>query len=171
LTLTWARGTVHMSSSVTPSEKGLIGVELGTADFGRIVMEKYTLTAALPVGIQELKTTSVLFFTNIYKIIIGEASFRKSISGPVAIAKMAKESAESGIPYYIRLLGLLSISLALINILPFPALDGGHLAFLGYEAAFRREIPGKVKIAIQQVGFILLLVFMAFVIYNDVVKF
>jgi len=171
VTLTWARGTTHMSSPVTPSEKGLIGVSLDAADFGRMIVKKYSLIAALPVGIQELKTTSVLFFTNIYKIIIGEASFRKSISGPVAIARMAKESAESGASYYIRLLGLLSISLALINILPFPALDGGHLAFLGYEAVFRREIPGKVKIAIQQVGFILLLVFMAFVIYNDVVKY
>jgi len=66
---------------------------------------------------------------------------------------------------------LLSISLALLNILPFPALDGGHLVFLGYEAVFRKEVPSKVKIVIQQAGFILLLVFMAFVLYNDVVNF
>jgi len=68
-------------------------------------------------------------------------------------------------------IALLSISLALLNILPFPALDGGHLFFLIFEAVFRREIPTKVKIALQQAGFILLLVFMAFVIYNDVVNF
>jgi regulator of sigma E protease len=66
---------------------------------------------------------------------------------------------------------LLSISLALLNILPFPALDGGHLLFLGYEALFRHEIPARVKIVIQQAGMILLLVFMAFVLYNDLLHF
>ena len=53
----------------------------------------------------------------------------------------------------------------------FPALDGGHLVFLLYEGIFRREIPTKVKIALQQAGFILLLVFMAFVLYNDIARF
>jgi len=55
--------------------------------------------------------------------------------------------------------------------LPFPALDGGHLMFLAFEGIFRREIPHKVKIAIQQVGVFLLLVFMAFVLYNDIATF
>jgi regulator of sigma E protease len=93
------------------------------------------------------------------------------MGGPVKIAQLAKRSADNGVLEFFGFISLLSISLALLNILPFPALDGGHLFFLVYEAVFRREIPGKVKIAIQQAGFILLLVFMAFVIYNDVVNF
>jgi regulator of sigma E protease len=81
---------------------------------------------------------------------------------------MANRSAEGGLASFLGFMALLSISLALLNILPFPALDGGHLLFLGYEAVFRREVPNRVKIAIQQAGIVLLLVFMAFVLYNDV---
>jgi regulator of sigma E protease len=58
-----------------------------------------------------------------------------------------------------------------LNILPFPALDGGHLVFLAYEGIFRKQIPDNIKIGIQSVGFFLLLAFMAFVVYNDVVNF
>jgi len=68
-------------------------------------------------------------------------------------------------------MALLSMSLAILNVLPFPALDGGHLMFLTYEGIFRREIPHKVKLAIQQAGVFLLLVFMAFVLYNDIATF
>jgi regulator of sigma E protease len=93
------------------------------------------------------------------------------MGGPVKIAQLAKRSADNGVLEFFGFIGLLSISLALLNILPFPALDGGHLVFLIYEAVFRREVPSKVKIALQQAGFILLLVFMAFVLYNDVINF
>jgi len=58
-----------------------------------------------------------------------------------------------------------------LNILPFPALDGGHLVFLIYEAIFRREIPVKVKLFLQKAGIALLLLFMGFVLYNDIVHF
>ncbi|MGB6031773.1 MAG: site-2 protease family protein, partial [Bacteroidota bacterium] len=65
----------------------------------------------------------------------------------------------------------LSISLAIINIMPVPALDGGHILLLSIEGVFRREIPVRVKIGIQKAGFLLLLAFMAFVVYNDIVHY
>ena len=65
---------------------------------------------------------------------------------------------------------MLSITLAIINILPIPALDGGHLAFLLYEGITRREPSVKVRMVMQQVGMFLLLGFMAFVILNDLLK-
>jgi regulator of sigma E protease len=68
-------------------------------------------------------------------------------------------------------MALLSISLAVLNILPIPALDGGHLVFLIYEGIFRREIPVKVKLGLQKAGFAILLAFMVFVVYNDIVNF
>jgi regulator of sigma E protease len=68
-------------------------------------------------------------------------------------------------------MALLSVSLAILNILPFPALDGGHLMFLVYEGIFRREIPAKVKMGLQKAGMVLLLAFMAFVLYNDIIHF
>ena len=63
-----------------------------------------------------------------------------------------------------------SIALAFMNLLPIPALDGGHLVFVLVEGVIRREIPLKVRIAAQQVGFLLLVGFMIFVIWNDVAK-
>jgi regulator of sigma E protease len=169
--LTWARGEQKMNARVVPTAEGRIGISLDVAYRGTVIHEKFSLLEALPIGIGELKTTSVLFISNMYQIVAGKASLSKSVGGPVKIAQMAKRSADNGIIDFFAFIALLSISLALLNILPFPALDGGHLLFLGYEAVFRREIPSKVKIVIQQAGFILLLVFLAFVVYNDVVNF
>lgn len=171
MVLGWKRGDSAFTRTVTPTAEGVIGVSLMAAYQGPIVREDYSLLAALPVSVREVWFTSGLFFRNIWQIVVGEASFSKSIGGPVRIAQMANRSAESGVVSFFGFVALLSISLALLNILPFPALDGGHLLFLGYEALFRREIPARVKIVIQQAGMILLLVFMAFVLYNDLLHF
>jgi len=167
----WARGNQKMSARVTPTEKGLIGVHLYLAYCGPKNIQKFSFLSAFPVGIQELKKSCILFFINIYKLLSGKASFSRSVGGPIAIAVMAKESAEEGIMSFLGLLALLSISLAILNILPFPALDGGHLLFISFEAIFKKEIPPKIKIIIQQIGFAILLIFMAIVIINDLLRF
>ena len=169
--LSWAHGDRQMSALVTPNTEGRIGIAHEPAYRGPMIHKQYSFLEALPVGIGELKTTSILFLSNIYQLATGKASLSKSMGGPIKIAQLAKRSADNGVLEFFGFIALLSISLALLNILPFPALDGGHLVFLVYEAVFRREVPNKVKIALQQAGFILLLVFMAFVVYNDVVNF
>ena len=168
--LTWARSEQKMTAKVTPNSEGRIGIQIASVYQGPLKRQQYGFFEALPAGVQELQFTSVLFLSNMYQLVVGKASL-KSMGGPVKIAQMAKRSADSGFIDFFGFIGLLSISLALLNILPFPALDGGHLVFLVYEAVFRREVPSKVKIVIQQAGFILLLVFMAFVLYNDVINF
>ena len=65
---------------------------------------------------------------------------------------------------------MLSITLAIMNILPIPALDGGHLVFLIYEGITRREPSLKVRMALQQIGMVLLLVFMTFLVFNDFLR-
>lgn len=168
IVLSWKRGDSLMARAVTPTEEGVIGVSLLAAYSGPIERLEYGFFEALPVGIREVWFTSGVFFTNILHLFTGQASLETSVGGPVRIAQMANRSAEGGIASFLGFMALLSISLALLNILPFPALDGGHLVFLGYEAIFRKEVPNKVKIVIQQAGIVLLLVFMAFVLYNDV---
>jgi regulator of sigma E protease len=168
--LTWARGEQKMTAKVIPNSEGRIGIQIASVYQGPFKRQQYGFFEALPAGVQELQFTSVLFLSNMYQLIVGKASL-KSMGGPVKIAQMTKRSAESGFIGFFGFIGFLSINLAFINILPFPALDGGHLVFLVYEAVFRREVPSKVKIVIQQAGFILLLVFMAFVLYNDVINF
>ncbi|HEY4613799.1 MAG TPA: RIP metalloprotease RseP [Bacteroidota bacterium] len=171
IALAWKRGDEQLSGSVTPGEDGRIGIGLGATYKGPVERIQYSLLGALPEGVKDVVEMSGLFFNNIYHLFTGRVSFSKSVGGPVKIAQMATRSADIGLISFLGFMALLSISLALINLLPFPALDGGHLMFLLYEGLFRREIPNKVKIALQQAGFFLLLVFMAFVLYNDIVNF
>ncbi|MCZ7556036.1 MAG: RIP metalloprotease RseP [Bacteroidia bacterium] len=164
----WTREGKRMASMVTPTEHGKIGIIPVLSIAGPTEVMHYGVFEALSVGVRGLVRVTDIFLTNIWHIIIGEASFKNSIGGPVKIAEMAAQSAEAGIYSFLSLMALLSISLAIINIFPIPALDGGHLVFLIYEGLFRREVPTKIKIALQQVGMVLLLALMLFVIYNDI---
>ena len=104
------------------------------------------------------------------KVINGDVAFGKVFGGPVKIAQFAAQSANDGILSFLVFLALLSLSLAILNILPFPVLDGGHLIIILIEGIFKREIPIKIKIAIQNVGFAILLLLMAFIIYSDIIN-
>ncbi|PLX22590.1 MAG: RIP metalloprotease RseP, partial [Ignavibacteria bacterium] len=166
--IVWERDGKTMQSMITPTANGKIGVIPISRIPGPVTTVHYGVFEALVVGVKGLVRVTDVFLTNIWHIIIGEASFKQSIGGPVKIAEMAAQSAEAGIFSFLSLMALLSISLAIINIFPIPALDGGHLVFLIFEGLFRREVPNKIKIAMQQAGMVLLLALMIFVIYNDI---
>jgi regulator of sigma E protease len=169
--LRWKRGDAELSGIVTVNDSGKIGVGLMSAYRGPIRHIDYTLTEAAGEGVREAAETVRLFALTMQKIVVGEASVQQSFGGPIAIAQLATQSAEYGLLAFLWFMAQLSMSLAILNILPIPALDGGHLLMLIIERIIRREIPHRVKIAVQQVGFILLLAFMAFVIYNDISRF
>jgi regulator of sigma E protease len=171
LTIEWKRGNELMSGTTTPTADGKIGISFGAQYNGPVTRIKYTLLEALPRGIKEIGSVSALFVQQIWQIVTGKTAFSQSVGGPIKIAQMATQSAEMGVLTYLGFMALLSISLAVLNIIPFPALDGGHLIFLIYEGIFRREIPVKVKMGLQRAGFVLLLAFMAFVVYNDILHF
>jgi regulator of sigma E protease len=171
VSIEFKRGDQRVKQTVIPDPDGRIGIQIAGGYFGPTVHTRYNLIGALPEGLNDVKKTSIVICTSVWQIITGKVSLPKSVAGPIRIAQMATTSAEGGVMNFLNFVALLSMSLAILNILPFPALDGGHLVFLLIEAVFRREIPHRVKIALQQVGFILLLAFMAFVIYNDIVHF
>jgi regulator of sigma E protease len=171
LKIDWKRGKEEMSGTATPTTEGKIGISFGAQYTGPITRINYTLLEALPRGLKDIASVSVLFVQQIWQIITGKTAFSQSVGGPIKIAQMATQSAEMGVLTYLGFMALLSISLAVLNIIPFPALDGGHLIFLVYEGIFRREIPVKVKMGLQRAGFVLLLAFMAFVVYNDILHF
>jgi regulator of sigma E protease len=104
------------------------------------------------------------------KVVGGQVEFGKVFGGPVRIAQLSAKSAEAGFESFLFFLAVLSLSLALINIMPFPVLDGGHLLMIIFETITRREIPVKIKVAINNTGFILLLLLMVFIIYNDILS-
>jgi len=167
----WRRGDSLMSGTTTPTADGKIGISYRPRYTGPITREQYSLIGALPEGLKDIVNLVRLSFQQLWQIFSGRAAFSESVAGPIRIAQMATQTAEMGVMTYLGFMALLSISLAIINILPFPALDGGHLLFLVYEGLFRREIPAKVKIALQKAGFVLLLALMAFVVYNDIIHF
>jgi regulator of sigma E protease len=171
IVLGWKRNGVEMEFAVTPNDSGRIGIEILSAYVGPTEHRQYSLFEALPIGATEIWDNTRLFYKNILQIFRGKVEFSKSVGGPIKIAQLATRSAEGGIGPFLGFTAMLSMSLALINILPFPALDGGHILVLAVEGIIRREIPHKIKIGIQQAGFVALLVFMAFVLYNDITSF
>ncbi len=150
---------------------GKIGILPGMKYTGPVERFNYNVLSAGPAGLAQTVNATGLLIQSLARMITGQVSFTKSIGGPIKIAQLATQSAEMGFVSFLAFIALLSISLAVLNILPIPALDGGHLAFLIYESIFRKEVPTKIKLFAQQVGFALLLLFMAFVIYNDIVHF
>lgn len=106
------------------------------------------------------------------RMISGDISVRQNLGGPIAIASITRQATEqAGWSGFWRITALLSITLAIMNILPIPALDGGHLVFLIYEGIARKEPSEKVRIVAQNIGFVVLLTLMVFVIFNDVLKY
>lgn len=91
----------------------------------------------------------------------------KEFGGPIAIAKMAGQSAQAGAIAFLLFLAMINVSIGLLNILPFPVLDGGHLVIILAEGVARRPLATKAKMAIQQVGMVLLLALMVKVIWQD----
>lgn len=92
----------------------------------------------------------------------------KELGGPIAIARAAGQQARAGARHFFSMLAFLSINLGVLNLLPIPALDGGHLALLSVEGALRRSLAPRAREIAQQVGVFLLLSLMVFVFYNDI---
>ncbi len=89
------------------------------------------------------------------------------MSGPITIAKVATASAKSGLESYISFLALLSVSLGVLNLLPIPVLDGGHLLFYTVELLAGRPVPEKIQALGYQLGLLLVIGIMVLALYND----
>jgi len=91
----------------------------------------------------------------------------EELGGPLRIAQMAGETAEKGAKYFISFLAMLSVNLAIINLLPIPVLDGGHLMMFGVEAIMRRPLSLRLQERVQQVGTAIMLFIVVLVMFND----
>lgn len=166
--LGWTRNNVKMTGIVKPDADSTIGVSVGNYT-GAVKEIRYNLITAIPQSFYKLYHYGVeLFIKSIWKIIKGDIAFSKAVGGPIKIAQIAGQSAEGGMLSFLGFMAMLSVTLAIINILPFPALDGGHFMFLLFEAIFKKPVSHKIQIVVQNVGFIILMIFMAFVVYNDI---
>jgi regulator of sigma E protease len=103
-------------------------------------------------------------------LVTGKKSAREMIGGPIMITKMAGEFAKSGLGSLFELIAHLSIMLAIVNVLPIPALDGGHITIVLIEQIRRKPLSTQTKLKIQQVGMAILLVLIIFIMYNDIAR-
>jgi regulator of sigma E protease len=166
-------GTVeHLTA--TPEEKPektVFGEETGKAYL--IGIERYveiapvSLVNAVGLGIYETYFWVKMTLLSVVKIFQGSVSAR-DLGGPILIVQAAGQQAERGLDYLIRFLGLISVNLGVLNLLPIPVLDGGHLLFFGFEAVRGRPLALRQREMAQQVGLFLLLALMVFVFYNDI---
>jgi regulator of sigma E protease len=164
------RGKDTLGLAVTPGKDGKIGIAIGDIFEGKTEYKTFGFFKSFYVAGADLINLTKVTFSVGSKVISGQVEFGKAFGGPVRIAQLAAKSADVGIESFLFFIAVLSLSLALINIMPFPVLDGGHLLMIIIETIARREIPVKVKIAINNTGFVLLLLLMVFIIYNDILS-
>ncbi|RMG40827.1 MAG: RIP metalloprotease RseP, partial [Planctomycetota bacterium] len=121
---------------------------------------------ALALGAAHARKTLLDIYLTLRNIVAGLLSV-KELRGPLGIAQVAYKVAQQGLPELLLFLGLLSINLAVLNFLPIPVLDGGHMVFLIWEAVTRKRPSERVVIAATYVGMLFVLGLMLFVIYLD----
>lgn len=145
------------------------GVQVKTIDEAYIGIEKYNLLSALQQGIKKTWEMSTLTLKLMGKMILGEASV-KNLSGPISIAQYAGQSADIGLTAFLSFLAIVSVSLGVLNLLPIPVLDGGHLLYYLVELLIGKPVSESVQIAGQNIGILFLVALMSVAFYNDIMR-
>ena len=145
---------------------GLIGVEAGSET--RIL--RYGLFKSVGMGAKQVVDLTRMTYFAFYRMILGKMSFRDSFGGPVLIFKATGEAAREGFIYLLNLMAALSVSLAIINLLPLPVIDGGHLLFLLVEKVKGAPVSVKTLEIANKIGMSFILALTLFVFYNDLMK-
>lgn len=141
--------------------------KIGISPSSRTVIERHNPFSALLESLRQTWVVAKLTVVSIYKMFQGVVS-PKTLGGPILIAQIAGTQAKEGIVSFILFMALLSINLAVLNLLPIPVLDGGHLLFYAIEALTGREVSIRWREMAQQVGFVLLILLMIFVFMMDI---
>ncbi len=168
----WQRDNVmHNDSVLTIASKMPVDgeiQELGMIGIGpEVIVHPATFRESLAEGFSRTGYWLQITFSSVKMILTGKAEF-KEIGGPVMIAKMAGESARAGFIALFNFMAIISVNLALLNILPIPGLDGGHIIVSVIEAVIRRKLSNKVKLGILQAGMLFLLTLFVLVMFNDI---
>ena len=171
------RGASFFDIQITPQKKvvkdifgqgkevGLIGV----APSGKTAVEQAGIGGALTLAVSrtwELSVLTLMFIVKLIQNIIPA----DTIGGPIMIFQMAGQQASQGAMNYFTFMAIISINLGVLNVLPIPMLDGGHLLFIGVEFVRRKPLSDKVMLVAQRVGLAALVALMVFALYNDILR-
>lgn len=122
---------------------------------------------AIPAAVVKTWDFSILTVKVIWRIVTGEASL-KNLGGPITVADAAGQAVSAGLVQFLKLLAIISVSLGVLNLLPVPVLDGGHLMYFAIEALRGKPMSDKAMLQGQQIGMALLLALMGLVLYQDI---
>lgn len=176
LQLTIERGTIGSTIALTPASRensegmltGFIGVAPVVDEYPSDyrVKLKFGPVDAFIKGIEKTGQLTQLTFDTLIKLVTGNISV-KNLSGPVSIAKGAGMSANYGVEYFLGFLALISVNLGLMNLIPLPVLDGGHLLYYFVEVLTKKPVPEKIQEIGFKIGSAILMVLMSIAIFND----
>lgn len=162
---------ISITAELKPA-KNLFGEDvdrylIGIGPSGDSFHKSIGMTGALTESVKQTYQITELTVISIVKMIQGSLS-RETLGGPIMIAQMAGEQVKEGVANFFFFIALLSINLGIINFLPIPVLDGGHLLFFSIEAIIGRPVNTRMREIAQQIGIFLLLLLMIYVFYNDI---
>ncbi|MGE5279277.1 MAG: RIP metalloprotease RseP [Deltaproteobacteria bacterium] len=179
LDLAVARGEKRFDLVLTPEAKevetlwgkkvevGLIGIKPSDD----IVLVRYGFFDAFRRAGTTLVSLTVKTLAAIFYIVAGTLSFRESVTGPLGIFFITSNAAKIGFSAVVHVIGILSMSLAIFNVLPLPVLDGGHIFLAGLEKLRGRPLPQRAEEIITNVGLSLLIVLAVFIFFNDLIRY
>lgn len=144
---------------------------LGIAPSQKIENIRYGFIQSFGMGFRKLIDLTVITYRALWSMITGSLSFKESMTGPIGIFIITGKAAKMGLIYIVHLMGLLSASLAIFNLLPLPVLDGGHIMFLIIEKFRGRPLSVKTQEAIANAGVAFLIALTVLIFYNDIIKF
>jgi regulator of sigma E protease len=172
LEITYSRNGVEGKVIVEPVLKEIDGEKrwmIGIAQRPRVEYTRLPLSQAFVESLRQNWRSAGLIY-EFLKGIIERRMSAKSLEGPIRIAQLSGDAAREGATSFLALMALVSLNLAIFNLLPIPILDGGVILLLLIEMALRRDLSLPVKEAIIKVGFVFLMMVVAFVLYNDLTK-
>jgi regulator of sigma E protease len=158
----------YTATVIAKNNTGYLGVSQ-KRDLSSYVNISYNIQDSFLKAINSTFDYTILTFKMIGRLVAGEANV-KNLSGPLSIAQFSGKSLEMGLSYFLFLLAILSVSLGVLNLLPIPMLDGGHLVYYSYEMLTGKELPQNIQIGAQYIGITLLGLIMIIAFYNDFVR-
>jgi len=178
LELSVRREEQDLAITVTPTlkpDKNLFGEDveryvIGVFPSGDVITQTLNPIQALMESLRHTYKVSELMVIGISKLINGSIS-ADNLGGPIMIAQMAGDQAKEGISNLIYFIAFISINLAILNLLPIPVVDGGHLLFFSIEAIRGRPVSLRIREIAQQGGMFMLFLLMLFVFYNDIMRY
>jgi regulator of sigma E protease len=143
----------------------MIGVSMGP----RVIYTKLGFIDAFNESVhQNVKSASLIY--QFLRNIVQQRMSPKSLEGPIRIAQLSGDAAKEGVVAFLGLMAMVSLNLAIFNLLPIPILDGGLILMLLLEMIIRKDLSLQVKEAVIKVGFVFLMIVVMFVLYNDIAK-